>query len=58
MMLSRLVAGPLVIGIREALFVQCANRAEAQAIYNVAQEDGLVMQLTLIVPLSPAYLEL
>ena len=57
-MLSRLVAGPLVIGIREALFVQCANRAEAQAIYNVAQEDGLVMQLTLIVPLSPAYLEL
>lgn len=54
----RLVAGPLVAGIRGAVFRRYHTRDEAEEAWAQAQKDGIVRTFTLVRRMDERYLRL
>ena len=54
----RLIAGPLVVGIREALWRRYYTREEAEEAYEAAKDDGIAVTLRLAHSMPPRFLNL
>lgn len=54
----RSIAGPLVVGIQGSLWRGYRDYRSADLAFRHAEADGVVMQLTLRVPLASRFLQL